>query len=104
MIAYHHLQIQLFSSQCIHQKTIFTAFGLFTVDFSLLLMVRRFITFFFIVIEHDILHLQITGAIVTYLIFLIQFALATNKALSTVPGANGINGTKNGTGIINGTG
>lgn len=67
---------------------------------------KVFYNIFFIVINHDILHLQITGAIVTYLIFLIQFALASNKALSTVNSANGINGTINvtGTGIVNVTG
>lgn len=33
------IQILQFSSQCIHQKVRFTAFGLFSVDFSMILMV-----------------------------------------------------------------
>ncbi|XP_055305768.1 putative gustatory receptor 2a [Sitodiplosis mosellana] len=54
-----------FSSQCIHQKVNFTAFGLFSVDFSMILM--------------------ITGAIITYLIFLIQFAISFMKQQNKVP-------------------
>lgn len=40
------IKILQFSSQCIHQKVHFTAFGLFSVDFSMILMVSSDVFFF----------------------------------------------------------
>lgn len=74
--------IEHFSLQLLHQKIYFSAFGFFTIDYTLIFMV----IFFFFKNANDLLfdrehylHLrrtfQVMGTITTYLIILIQFSL-----------------------------
>lgn len=59
----------MFSLQMLHQKVEFTACGFFPVDFSVLYM--------------------IIGAVTTYLVFLIQFEMASRTVSDLLPSQEG---------------
>lgn len=69
-------QIKMFLLQLLQQRIKFTPYGLFDIDLGLFSMVSKVFLLLMISLFYSFSFQQITGAVVTYILILIQFDMA----------------------------